>query len=251
MFVGWDGPYGREEVRVGGTDRPSAPKVLVVDDEPNIVDLLRMALRFHGFDVATAANGRDAAALVEAGRPDLLLLDVMLPDGDGFELCRRWRERGVDVPVVFLTARDRHADKVAGLTYGGDDYVTKPFAVDELIARVRAVLRRTRQDPTGERDPALTFADVVLDPAAHRVTRAGVPIELSPTEFRLLRYLLTNPNRVLSRDQILAAVWGMDFVGGPTVVDQYVSYLRRKLSHHGGPLIHTQRGFGYALRASA
>jgi two-component system OmpR family response regulator len=227
--------------------------VLVVDDEPNIVDMLAMALRFHGFDVATARSARQAAAAVDADCPDLMVLDVMLPDGDGFELCRRWRERGVEVPVVFLTARDRRGDTVAGLTYGGDDYVTKPFAIDELVARVRAVLRRTRREPVAAAPPrpVLAVADVSLDEDTHLVTRAGCPLDLSPTEFRLLRYLLANPNRVLSREQILAAVWGQDFVGGATVVDQYVSYLRRKLAPHGEPLIHTRRGFGYILRASA
>ncbi|MGF7237363.1 MAG: response regulator transcription factor [Frankia sp.] len=231
---------------MGERDGAGVPRVLVVDDEPNIVDVLAMALRFHGFEVATADSVRTAEAAVDADCPDLLVLDVMLPDGDGFELCRRWRQRGVEVPVVFLTARDRHADKVAGLTYGGDDYVTKPFSIDELVARVRAVLRRTRRASTSM--PALAFADVVLDEDTHVVARAGRPLELSPTEFKLLRYLLANPNRVLSREQILAAVWGQDFVGGATVVDQYVSYLRRKLAPHGQPLIHTCRGFGYTLR---
>ncbi|MCM3886245.1 response regulator transcription factor [Frankia sp. R82] len=221
------------------------PRVLVVDDEPNIVDLLRMALRFHGFDVLTAATGRAGLALAAEAEPDLMILDVMLPDVDGFEVCRQLRAAGQNVPVVYLTARDAHRDKIAGLTYGGDDYVTKPFAVDELVARVRAVLRRTRPSTA---TPRLRFADVVLDPDTHLVTRAGEPIDLSPTEFSLLRYFLTNPGRVLSRAQILDAVWSYDYVGEPTVVDQYVSYLRRKLGRHGGPLLHTQRGFGYALR---
>ncbi len=233
---------------MGERDGAGVPRVLVVDDEPNIVDVLSMALRFHGFEVATADSVRAAVDAVDADCPDLLVLDVMLPDGDGFELCRQWRQRGVEVPVVFLTARDRHADKVAGLTYGGDDYVTKPFAIDELVARVRAVLRRTRREPASPPMPALAFADVIMDKDTHLVSRAGCPLELSPTEFKLLRYLLANPNRVLSRGQILAAVWGQDFVGGATVVDQYVSYLRRKLAPHGQPLIHTCRGFGYTLR---
>ncbi|OHV37713.1 MULTISPECIES: response regulator transcription factor [Pseudofrankia] len=227
----------------------AGPRLLVVDDEPNIVDMLRMALRFHGFDVVTAQSGRQATAAVAARRPDLLVLDIMLPDCDGLELCRQWREQGVDVPVVFLTARDRHTDKIAGLTYGGDDYVTKPFSIDELVARIRAVLRRTRREPPAACPPALTFADVRLDEDTHCVTRAGQPVELAATEFKLLRYLMTNPNRVLSREQILDAVWSEDYRGGATVVDQYVSYLRRKLAPYGPPLIHTQRGFGYALRA--
>jgi two-component system OmpR family response regulator len=226
-----------------------APRLLVVDDEPNIVDMLGMALRFQGFEVTTAHCGREATAVVTADCPDLLVLDVMLPDCDGLELCRRWRDQGIDVPVVFLTARDRHSDKVAGLTYGGDDYVTKPFSVDELVARVRAVLRRVRREAPDERGAVLGFADVLLDEVAHSVTRAGHPVELAPTEFRLLRYLLVNPNRMLSREQILSAVWSQDYRGGATVVDQYVSYLRRKLAPYGPPLIHTCRGFGYALRA--
>jgi two-component system OmpR family response regulator len=228
----------------------AGPRLLVVDDEPNIVDMLRMALRFHGFDVVTAQSGRQATAAVAARRPDLMVLDIMLPDCDGLELCRQWREQGVDVPVVFLTARDRHTDKIAGLTYGGDDYVTKPFSIDELVARIRAVLRRTRREPPTAPEPApvLAFADIQLDDDTHGVARAGHPVELAPTEFKLLRYLMTNPNRVLSREQILDAVWSEDYRGGATVVDQYVSYLRRKLAPFGPPLIHTQRGFGYALR---
>jgi two-component system OmpR family response regulator len=227
------------------------PRLLVVDDEPNIVDMLRMALRFHGFDVVTAQSGAQATAAVAARRPDLLVLDVMLPDCDGLELLRRWREQGLDVPVVFLTARDRHADKIAGLTYGGDDYVTKPFAIDELVARIRAVLRRARRDEPAGDERVLTFADLRLDDDTHTVTRTGRPVELAPTEFRLLRYLMVNPSRVLSREQILDAVWNADYRGGATVVDQYVSYLRRKLAPFGPPLIHTQRGFGYALRTAA
>ncbi len=223
------------------------PRVLVVDDEPNIVNLVRMSLRFHGFDVVTAASGGEALRAVAATRPDLIVLDVMLPDTDGFEVCRRLRARpDTDVPVIFLTARHGPADKVTGLTYGGDDYVTKPFSVDELVARVRAVLRRAHRGAPG---PAhvLTIGDVVLDEDTHAVTRAGVPLDLSPTEFKLLRYLLINPRRVLSRAQILDAVWTYDFSGGDTVVDQYVSYLRRKLAAHGPPLITTHRGFGYML----
>ncbi len=177
-----------------------------------------------------------------------MVLDVLLSDIDGFEVCRRLRDVGTDVPVIFLTARDRHADKIAGLTCGGDDYVTKPFSVDELVARVRAVLRRTRRDRPSAAAQTLAFADVVLNEDTHEVARAGHPIDLSPTEFKLLRYLLANPRRVLSRVQILDAVWNYDFDGAYTVVDQYVSYLRRKLAPYGPPLIHTQRGFGYMLR---
>ncbi len=232
----------------GGT--PHQPRVLVVDDEPNIVNLVRMSLRFHGFDVVTATCGGDALNAVGDARPDLMVLDVMLPDIDGFEVCRRLRDDGTDIPVIFLTARHTNADKVAGLTYGGDDYVTKPFSVDELVARVRAVLRRTHREEPSTVVNLLRFADVVLNEDTHEVTRDGHPVELSPTEFKLMRYLLTNPRRVLSRAQILDAVWTYDFHGGDTVVDQYVSYLRRKLGQHGPPLIHTRRGFGYILLES-
>ncbi|MGF7235320.1 MAG: response regulator transcription factor [Frankia sp.] len=226
------------------------PRVLVVDDEPNIVHLVRMSLRFHGFDVVTAASGSEALTAVATARPDLVVLDVMLPDTDGFEVCRRLRdEQDTDVPVIFLTARHGPADKIAGLSYGGDDYVTKPFSVDELVARVRAVLRRTYRGSSPGPAHVLTFADVALDEDTHAVTRAGVPLDLSPTEFKLLRYLLINPRRVLSRAQILDAVWTYDFQGGDTVVDQYVSYLRRKLAAHGPALITTHRGFGYMLAA--
>ncbi|WP_131765137.1 response regulator transcription factor [Candidatus Protofrankia californiensis] len=227
---------------------PQPTRVLVVDDEANIVDLVRMSLRFHGFDVVTAACGDEAIAAVTEAKPDLMVLDVLLSDTDGFEVCRRLRDAGIDIPVIFLTARDRHADKIVGLTCGGDDYVTKPFSIDELVARVRAVLRRTRRDHPPAAAQILTFADVILNEDTHEVTRDGHPIELSPTEFKLLRYLLTNPRRVLSRVQVLDAVWNYDFDGEYTIVDQYVSYLRRKLAPHGPPLIHTQRGFGYMLR---
>lgn len=248
-------PAGRPRTAARGTAThgPDVPRVLVVDDEPNIVDLVRMALRFQGFDVITAATGREALERATADRPDLLILDVMLPDLDGFEVCRTLRADGVEVGVVYLTARDAHRDKVTGFTYGGDDYVTKPFAVDELVARVRAVLRRVQRHET-EPPPIsnlLAFADVDLDPDAYVVRRAGHVIDLSPTEFSLLRYFLKNPNRVLSRSQILDAVWSYDFSGESSVVDQYVSYLRRKLGQYGPPLIHTQRGFGYALRTPA
>jgi two-component system, OmpR family, response regulator len=224
-------------------------RILVVDDHPNIVDMLVTVLKFHGYTMSTAGTVAEALAVADRDQPDLVILDVMLPDGDGFELCRRLRADGHPVGIVFLTARDTRHDTVAGLTYGGDDYVTKPFAVDELVARVRAVLRRTvvsaRTDPP---DSMLRYADLELDENAMLVRRAGRPIELSPTEFKLLRYLLLNPGRVLSRAQILDAVWSYDFGGGSKVVDTYIGYLRRKLEALGGPLITTHRGFGYALR---
>jgi two-component system OmpR family response regulator len=218
------------------------PRVLVVDDEPNIRDLVETALRFHGFAVATAATGNEALRRARDERPQLIVLDVMLPDLDGFEVCRRLRTRGDETPVIFLTARDTPTDTVTGLTLGGDDYVTKPFSVDALVARVRAVLRRTTPDPAEE---VLRVADLELDEARWTVRRAGAEIELSPTEFRLLAYLMHNTGRVLTRTQLLENVWGWENSPASPVVETYVSYLRRKI---GPDLIHTQRGVGYALR---
>lgn len=223
------------------------PLVLVVDDEENVRFLLASALRHFHFEVALAPNGRDGLALVDVARPDLVLLDVALPDLDGFEVCRRLRADGIDVPVVFLTARDAVDDRVRGLSAGGDDYVTKPFSFDEVIARMRAILRRRG----ALRESALiTFGDLELDDDAHAVMRAAVPIDLSPTEYNLLRFLLRNAGRVLTREQILQAVWELDFDGKATVVDTYISYLRKKLDAIGPPLVHTVRGVGYVVRAT-
>ncbi|MFB9840043.1 response regulator transcription factor [Actinoallomurus acaciae] len=219
-----------------------SPRVLVVDDEPNIRDLVEVALRFHGFEVTKAATGEEALTRARDDRPRLIVLDVMLPDLDGFEVCRRLRGRGDETPVIFLTARDTPTDTVTGLTLGGDDYVTKPFSVDALVARVRAVLRRSEHEPA---DEILRVADLELDEARWTVRRAGAEIELSPTEFRLLAYLMHNPGRVLTRAQLLENVWGWDHSSSSPVVETYVSYLRRKI---GPDLIHTQRGVGYALR---
>jgi two-component system OmpR family response regulator len=222
-------------------------RVLVVDDEPNILDVLSMALRFQGFDVETAATGEQALAAVTAFRPQLMVLDVMLPDLEGFEVARRLGASRAEVPIIFLTARDATADKIRGLTVGGDDYVTKPFSLEELIARIRTVLRRTGQaEPETSR---LAFEDLELDDDTREVARAGAPIDLTATEYRLLRYLMLNPRRVLTRQQILNHVWDYDFGGDARVLETYVSYLRKKLDAHGGPLIHTVRGVGYALRA--
>lgn len=224
-------------------------RILVVDDEPNILDMVATVLEFHGFAVVTACTAAEARAVALATRPDLVVLDVMLPDGDGFDVCRALRRSLPHVGVVFLTAKDAHSARVAGLTYGGDDYVTKPFNTDELVARVRAVLRRTR--PEGPREPAesvLRFADVELDERACTVRRAGQPVPLSRTEFDLLRYLMLNSGRVLSRPQIIDGVWSEGYTGGSNIVDTYVGYLRRKLGAFGPDLIRTQRGFGYALR---
>jgi two-component system OmpR family response regulator len=221
-------------------------RVLVVDDEPNIVDVISMALRFEGFEVESAGSGADAIAAVAARRPALLVLDVMLPDFDGFEVARRLACAHVDVPIIFLTARDSTADKVHGLTLGGDDYVTKPFSLEELVARIRTILRRA--GITGETSSKLVFADLELDEDAHQVSRGERPIELTATEFRLLRYLMLNPRRVLTRAQLLDHVWNYDFGGDARVLETYISYLRKKVDVEEPSLIHTVRGVGYALR---
>lgn len=224
-------------------------KLLVVDDEPNIRELLSTSLRFAGFDVTAAANGREALAAVERDEPDLAVLDVMLPDMDGFTVTRKLRAAGRHFPVVFLTARDDTDDKVTGLTVGGDDYVTKPFSLDEVVARIRAVLRRTHPD---EDSAVLRVDDLELDDDAHEVRRGGEVIELSPTEFKLLRYLMMNPNRVLSKAQILDHVWEYDFNGDASIVESYISYLRRKIDSREDwePMIQTKRGVGYLLRTA-
>ena len=223
--------------------------LLVVDDEPNIRDLLASSLRFAGFEVSIAGDGNGALKTVEKTSPDLVVLDVMLPDMDGFTVARRLRERDVTTPILFLTARDDMADKVQGLTVGGDDYVTKPFGLEEVVARIRAILRRTMGSE--EDDAFLRVGDLVIDEDAHEVTRAGVQIDLSPTEFKLLRYLVINAGRVVSKMQILDHVWEYDWDGEVAIVESYISYLRRKLAVEGasGELIHTKRGVGYILRA--
>jgi len=219
-------------------------RILVVDDEPSIVDAVATALRYEGYEVDEARNGRDALASVATSEPDLVVLDWMLPDVPGIEVGRRLRERGFKTAILFLTAKDAVEDKVEALRAGGDDYVTKPFSLAEMVARVEAVLRRTGGDLPGD---VLTFADLVLDEARHEVTRNGVPIELTATEFNLLRFLMLNPRRVLSKAQILQNVWHYDFGGSRNVVETYVSYLRRKLDAAGPPLIRTVRQAGYML----
>ncbi|MET9229272.1 response regulator transcription factor [Lentzea sp. NPDC003310] len=217
-------------------------RLLVVEDEPSIRELLCASLRFAGFAVTSAATGSEALAAARDGAPDLVLLDVMLPDRDGFEVVRRLRSSGVRVPVLYLTARDGADDRVTGLTIGGDGYITKPFSLEEVIARVTAVLRRTRPDGS----EVLTCGDLSLDVDSHVVRRGARVVELSPTEFRLLHYLLRNSGRVLSKAQILDQVWSHDFDGAVGVVESYISYLRRKV---GEPqLIHTVRGLGYMMR---
>jgi two-component system OmpR family response regulator len=219
---------------------------MVVDDEPAILSTVSRFLHFLGYDVRTAATALQALATAREFLPELILLDVMLPDGDGFEVMRRLREDGVPHAIIFLTARDTREDLVKGLTAGGDDYVTKPFGLDEVAARVNAVLRRTR--PREHLDPILRVADLELDPTNYSVRRAETPVDLSPTEFRLLRYLMLHSGRVIPRAQLLEHVWSYDFNGDDTVVATYISYLRRKIDTLGAPLIHTRRGVGYSIR---
>ncbi|MCU1466159.1 MAG: two component transcriptional regulator, winged helix family [Actinomycetia bacterium] len=222
-------------------------RVLVVDDEANITDLVATALRYEGFDVEVASTGTDALKAAAAFRPDLVVLDIMLPDRDGFAVVQRLRADGHHVPVVFLTARDSTEEKVKGLTVGGDDYVTKPFSLEELVARVRAVLRRTGA-VNGDGSARLVFADLELDDDTHEVWRGRTRIELTPTEYKLLRYMMLNARRALSKSQILDHVWEYDFDGDANVVETYISYLRKKIDKLGPPLIHTIRGVGYTLR---
>ncbi|HUZ09984.1 MAG TPA: response regulator transcription factor [Acidimicrobiales bacterium] len=225
-------------------------RILVVDDEPSIVDAVATSLRYEGFEVEEATTGRAALAAARDRTPDLVVLDVMLPDLDGFEVTRRLREDGLKVPVLFLTAKDGLDDKLAGLAIGGDDYVTKPFSLAEVIARVHVILRRTGDDGD-RRDGLIGFADLEMDEAAHEVRRGGTPIALTATEFNLLRFFMLNPRRVLSKTQILDHVWHYDFDGDQNVVETYVSYLRKKLERHGPPLIQTIRLVGYTLRDPA
>ncbi len=224
--------------------------LLVVEDETNIRELLSTSLKFAGFEVHAAADGATALQMAQEFEPDLAVMDVMLPDMDGFAVTRRLRDTGRELPVLFLTARDSLEDKVTGLTVGGDDYVTKPFSLEEVVARIRAVLRRT-QDGEPEDDMTLRVADLELDEDSHEVRRAGNVIEVSPTEFKLLRYLMVNSGRVLSKTQILDHVWDYDFRGEMGIVESYISYLRRKIDRDPDlePLIHTKRGVGYVLRA--
>jgi two-component system OmpR family response regulator len=242
------------------TDDEQIPRVLVVDDEPGIRELVQVALKFHGCTVITASTGNDALRLADSDRPDLIVLDLMLPDIDGFEVVRRLRAGDNEVPVIFLTARDTTSDTVTGLALGGDDYITKPFSVEALVARVRAVLRRARRQMgkdaggSGAGSDAggaiMRVGDLELDEDHWTVRRAGTPVELSPTEFRLLAYLMRNQGLMLTRKQLLENVWGWEHGGQSQVLETYVSYLRRKLDPLGPPLIHTQRGVGYSLRPS-
>jgi len=226
-------------------------RILVVDDESSISDLISTSLRFVGFDVRTAATGSEALTVAEEFKPHAVVLDVMLPDLDGFEVCRQLRSEGLNIGVLFLTAKDGMEDKVAGLTIGGDDYMTKPFSLEELVARLRALLRRIGVVEIGTDDEKIRFADLELDEATHEVRRAGQLLEMSPTEFQLLRYLLINADRVVSKSQILDHVWQYDFRGDAGIVETYISYLRKKIDTFDPPLIHTVRGVGYRLRLPA
>jgi len=227
--------------------RPEA-RILVVDDEANIVELLAVSLKFQGFEVSTATNGVQALDRARASRPDAVILDVMMPGMDGFSVLRRLRDEGIDAPALFLTARDSLQDKVAGLTLGGDDYVTKPFSLEEVVARLRVILRRVGKTGTETRNTRMTFADIELDEETHEVWKAGEPVSLSPTEFTLLRYFVINAGTVLSKPKILDHVWRYDFGGDVNVVESYVSYLRRKIDTGEKRLLHTLRGVGYVLR---
>ena len=223
-------------------------RILVVDDEQSISDLVSTSLRFVGFEVRTAASGQEALRVAEEFKPQAMVLDVMLPDLNGFEVCEKIRNEGQEIGVLFLTAKDTVEDKVYGLTRGGDDYMTKPFSLEELVARLKALLRRTGVVSPDADEEKIRFADLELDEATHEVRRAGDLIELSPTEFTLLRYLLINADRVVSKAQILDHVWQYDFRGDAGIVETYVSYLRKKIDVYDPPLIHTVRGVGYRLR---
>ena len=234
--------------RTANGGRAAEATLLVVEDEPNILELLAGSLRFTGFDVITATNGADAVQAARRHRPDLIVLDVMLPDIDGFDVARRLRSGGDHTPVLFLTARDAVQDRIKGLTIGGDDYVTKPFSLEEVIARLRALLRRSGFAVAAREDAVLTVGDLSLDEDSHEVWRGGRPVQLSPTEFKLLRYFMANAGRVVSKAQILDHVWNYDFRGDAGIVESYVSALRRKVDNTEPRLIHTLRGVGYVLR---
>jgi two-component system OmpR family response regulator len=223
-------------------------RALVVDDEPAISELVSMALRYEKFEVRTAASGRDAVAEAKEFNPDIIVLDIMLPDFDGLEVMRRIRADNADVPVLFLTAKDAVADRVVGLTAGGDDYVTKPFSVEELVARIRGIVRRSILVSEAREDPEIVVGDLVLNEETYEVFRGDARVELTATEFELLRYLMRNPKRVLSKAQILDRVWSYDFGGRSSIVEIYISYLRKKIDTLGPVMIHTVRGVGYVLR---
>jgi len=223
-------------------------RVLVVDDEASLTDLLQMALRYEGWEIKTAADGSSAIATARDFRPDAIVLDIMLPDIDGLQVLQRLRADGNDVPVLFLTAKDALDDRIAGLTAGGDDYVTKPFSLEEVVARLRGLIRRSTLTVDANESPVLVVGDLELDEDSHEVRRAGRLIELTATEFELLRYLMRNPRRVVSKSQILDRVWDYDFGGKSSVVEIYISYLRKKIDAEGSPMLHTVRGAGYMIK---
>ena len=229
---------------------PPEARLLVVDDETNIVELLDASLRFHGFEVTTCLDGTTALTLAKQIKPDLMVTDVMMPGLNGFDLVRSLRADGYQFPVLFLTAKDAVDDRVTGLTIGGDDYIVKPFSLNEVVARIRAVLKRTGKTAARAEVDVLAYDDLEVDDAAHEVRRGGRDISLSPTEFRLLRYLVENAETVVSKSQILDHVWQYDFGGEMNVVESYISYLRRKVDADASPLIHTVRGVGYVLRTA-
>ncbi|MCU1528491.1 MAG: DNA-binding response regulator [Frondihabitans sp.] len=249
------------------TDKPNAPtspiagpklrradgspvRVVVVDDEATLSDLLSMALRYEGWDVRTAAEGRTAIGIIRDFQPDVVVLDVMLPDIDGLQVLKRLRDDGQDTPILFLTAKDALDDRIAGLTAGGDDYVTKPFSLEELVARLRGLIRRSTVVVADSADPLLRFGDLVLDEEIYEVRRDGRLVELTATEFELLRFLMRNPRRVMSKAQILDRVWSYDFGGRSSIVEIYISYLRKKIHDGLEPMIHTGRGDGYMIKAA-
>ena len=229
----------------------SPVRALVVDDEPSLGELIQMALRYEGWQVETATDGASALNKARTFHPDVVVLDIMMPGLDGLEVLKRLRAAGDDVAVLFLTAKDAVNDRVVGLTAGGDDYVTKPFSLEEVVARLRSLLRRTGRAVSGYTDPVLRIGDLSLDEDSYEVTRAGKPIELTAKEFELLRYLMRNPRRVVSKLQILDRVWSYDFEGRSSIVEIYISYLRKKIEADGPPMIHTVRGVGYLIKPGA
>ncbi|CAB4761652.1 unannotated protein [freshwater metagenome] len=241
----------KEKPQMSQSTQAATQRILVVDDENSISELIATSLRFVGFDVRTAATGSEALTIAQGFKPHALILDVMLPDQNGFEVCRQIRQDGHNVGVLFLTAKDSVEDKITGLTIGGDDYVTKPFSLEELVARLRALLRRTGAVQVESDDEKVRFADLELDEATHEVRRAGNLVDLSPTEFLLLRYLMINADRVVSKSQILDHVWQYDFRGDAGIVETYISYLRKKIDSYEPALIHTVRGVGYRMRLPA
>jgi two-component system OmpR family response regulator len=241
----------KERPKASDNSEATTQRILVVDDESSISELISTSLRFVGFEVRTAASGAEALRIAEEFKPHALILDVMLPDQNGFEVCRQLRQDGHSVGVLFLTAKDTVEDKITGLTIGGDDYVTKPFSLEELVARLRALLRRIGVIQVEVDDEKVRFADLELDEATHEVRRAGNMVELSPTEFLLLRYLMINADRVVSKSQILDHVWQYDFRGDAGIVETYISYLRKKIDIYEPALIHTVRGVGYRMRLPA